>query len=190
MNQKDIIRFIFELGQLRQEARHGWLRIYENPESVAEHTQRAACLGYLLAHCEGFPDPNAIATMILFHDMHEVRTGDADLVQKRYVNLQPEDELRAATEQVIGLADAGEKILDMWKEIDAHRTAAGQIAKDAEILEMAFTARELVVRGNTDAQEWIDASTRRLETQSARQLLKLVNESDPCTWWKQIWGIM
>jgi hypothetical protein len=44
-----VVRFTFELGQLRQEVRHGWLRIYENPESVAEHSQRAACLGYLLA---------------------------------------------------------------------------------------------------------------------------------------------
>ena len=29
---------------------------------------------------------------------------------------------------------------------------------DAEILEMTFTARELVVKGNTDAQKWIDSS--------------------------------
>ena len=40
----EVARFVFELGQLRTEARHGWNRIYENPESVAEHTHRAACL--------------------------------------------------------------------------------------------------------------------------------------------------
>jgi hypothetical protein len=40
----ELVRFAFELGQLRTEARHGWNRIYENPESVAEHTQRARLL--------------------------------------------------------------------------------------------------------------------------------------------------
>ena len=91
-----VVRFTFEMGQLRQEARHGWLRIYENPESVAEHSQRAACLGYLLAHCERFENPQLVATMILFHDMHEVRLGDADRVQRQYVQLAEDDAESAA----------------------------------------------------------------------------------------------
>jgi 5'-deoxynucleotidase YfbR-like HD superfamily hydrolase len=53
---RKIAKFVFELGQLRQEARHGWLRICESPESVAEHTHRAACLGDLLAIVNDF-DP-------------------------------------------------------------------------------------------------------------------------------------
>ena len=182
----DVVRFVFELGQLRQEARHGWLRIYERPESVAEHTQRAACLGYLLAYCEGFHDPHRIATMILFHDMHEVRTGDADLVQRKYLNLKPEDERRAAAEQMRDLAEAGDSILQMWDEVEEHATTAGKIAKDAEILEMAFTARELVVRGNRHAQEWITTAAERLETTSAQRILDLVDRSDPADWWKRI----
>ncbi len=183
---REIVRFIFELGQLRQEARHGWLRIYENPESVAEHTQRAACLGYLLAHREGFGDPNLVATMILFHDMHEVRTGDADLVQKKYLNV---DEERAASEQSDALGAAGQAILQMWREVDEQSTRAGVIAKDAEVLEMAFTARELVVRGNADAQKWIDDSIPRMKTESGQELLAIVNGSDPCEWWKRICGM-
>ncbi len=179
----EIVRFIFEIGQLREEARHGWLRIHENPESVAEHTQRAACLGYLLAHCEGFSDPNLVATMILFHDMHEVRTGDMDLVQKQYLNV---DEQSVACEQSDGLGTAGRTILQMWCQVDEQSTRAGQIAKDAEILEMAFTARELVVRGNADAQRWIDASIPRMKTKSGQELLAIVNDSDPCEWWKRI----
>ncbi|MBC8872102.1 MAG: HD domain-containing protein [Planctomycetes bacterium] len=183
---QEIARFIFELGQLRQEARHGWLRINESPESVAEHTQRAACLGYLLAHCEGFEDPNLVATMILFHDMHEARTGDADLVQKRYLQV---NEQSAAGEQSDGLGAAGEMILQMWREVDERSTGAGVIAKDAEVLEMAFTARELVVRGNADAQKWIDASIARMKTESGQKLLAIVNDSDPREWWKRIWGL-
>ena len=92
-----IVRFTFELAQLREEARHGWPRIYENPESVAEHTQRAAALGFFRACREEFADPNLGVTMIVFHDMHETRVGDKDLVQKRYVRVDAE---RAAFEQM------------------------------------------------------------------------------------------
>ena len=179
---QEIIDFIFELAQLRQEARHGWQRIFENPESVAEHTQRAAVLGFLLAHREGFHNPNLIATMILFHDMHETRTGDADIVQRLYIKM---DEQRAASEQLENMGDAGKVILKMWEEVELAESSAGCIAKDAEILEMAFTARELVVRGNKDAQTWIVGLKPRLKTKSGKELLALINHADPAEWWKK-----
>lgn len=182
---EEVVRFTFELGQLRAEARHGWNRIYENPETVAEHTQRAASLGYLLAHREGFSDPNLIATMILFHDTHETRTGDADKVQRKYLKI---DEEGAARHQTEGLGLAGKAIFQMWLEVEEGKTEAGRIAKDAEILEMVFTARELVIRGNTDAQEWIKSSRKRLKTQAARDLLEIVDRADPAEWWKRICG--
>jgi len=183
LSDPELIRFVFEIGQLRRESRHGWLRINERPENVAEHSHRAAVLGYLLAHREGFPDPNRIATMVLFHDMHEARTGDADTVQRKYVVL---DEIRAAAEQVDGLGDAGGEILRMWEEVERADTEAGRIAKDAEILEIAFTARELVVRGNTDAQEWIKSLRARLQTTSALALLDAIDCADPSEWWKRL----
>lgn len=181
----EVARFVFELGQLRTEARHGWNRIYENPESVAEHTHRAACLGYLLAHREGFNDPNLIATMILFHDMHETRTGDADKVQRKYLQL---DEEGAARDQTKELGRAGDAIFQMWQDVEEGKTEAGRIAKDAEILEMVFTARELVIRGNTDAQQWISSTRRRLQTKGAQELLEVINGADPAEWWKVVCG--
>lgn len=178
-----VVRLTFELAQLREEARHGWKRIFENPESVAEHTQRAAVLGYLVAHRENFNDPNLIATMILFHDIHEARTGDADVIQRKYVKL---DEQRAASDQVSGLGKAGQAIINMWNEVENANTDAGRIAKDAEILEMAFTARELVVHGNEDAQSWINGLKGRVCTNSGKELLEIINRSDPGNWWKKL----
>jgi 5'-deoxynucleotidase YfbR-like HD superfamily hydrolase len=181
-----VVRFTFELGQLRQEVRHGWLRIYENPESVAEHSQRAACLGYLLAHCERFEDPHLVATMILFHDIHEVRVGDADRVQRQYVQLAEDEAVRDQTDE---LGAAGAAIARMWKAVDTQATVAGTLAKEAEILEMVFTARELIVRGNRDAQLWIDTAAPRIQTQSGRKLLELINAADPGEWWKRVGGL-
>lgn len=178
-----LVRFTFELGQLRTVARQGWLRMYENPESVAEHTQRAACLGFLLAHREGIENPSLVATMILFHDMHETRTGDIDKIQRAYLSVDGESAARHQTE---GLGNAGGAIYTMWHEVEEGESRASQIAKDAEILEMVFTARELVVRGNTDAQTWITSSRERLKTQSARELLEVINKADPFEWWKRV----
>ena len=178
-----VVSFTFELAQLREESRHGWQRIHENPESVAEHTQRAAVLGFFLAHREGFDNPNLVATMILFHDMHEARTGDADILQRKYVKL---DEYRAAADQMKNLGIIGKAILKMWEEVENTNSEAGRIAKDAEILEMAFTARELIVRGNRDAQSWIDNLKKRLQTKSGKELLDNINHADPSTWWKKL----
>jgi putative hydrolase of HD superfamily len=123
--------------------------------------------------------------MILFHDMHETRTGDADKVQRRYMKL---DEEGAAREQMEGLGAAGKAIFEMWLEVENGETEAGRLAKDAEILEMVFTARELVVRGNKDAQEWIESSRKRLKTEGARELLEIINTADPSEWWKRVCG--
>jgi len=51
---------------------------------------------------------------------------------------------------------------------------------------MAFTARELVVRGNKDAQSWIDGIRTRLHTMSAKEILEIINKSDPGIWWKKL----
>jgi putative hydrolase of HD superfamily len=178
-----LVDFTFEIGQLREEARHGWLRIYENPESVAEHTHRAACFAYILAIKEGYDNPCLVATMVLFHDNHEVRTGDQDIVQRRYTQV---DEDRAAYEQVNNLGEIGRSIFNMWHDVENKSTKAGIIAKDAEVLEMVFTARELVIRGNTDAQAWIDSTRLRLKTETAKEILEIVNQADPCEWWKKL----
>ncbi len=180
---KEIVRFVFELGQLRRERRHGWLRIDETPESVAEHSFRAAVLAYLLAARTGTVDPARVAAMVLFHDMHEARTGDADTIQRRYLAL---DERRAAADQVAGLGHTGSDILKMWEEVEAPTTEAGSLAKDAEILEMACTARELVVGGNPAAQAWLTSLRPRLRTPVARELLELIGRADPREWWQRL----
>lgn len=47
---KKIITFIFELVQLRRIKHEGWRLVgIDNPESVAEHSLRAAQIGYILA---------------------------------------------------------------------------------------------------------------------------------------------
>jgi putative hydrolase of HD superfamily len=181
--EKAVVPLCFELAQLKLTRRSGWNHIGADPESVAEHSHRAAALAYFLAVHENHPKPELVVTMVVFHDMHEARTGDDDRVQKRYIQV---DGRRAMEEQTAPLGLAGSAIAMMWEEVESRSTPAGKIAKDADILEMAFTARELVVGGNPAAQRWIDDVRPLLKTDSAKRLLDILDTADPSEWWRSI----
>ncbi|HEC89736.1 MAG TPA: HD domain-containing protein, partial [Thermoplasmatales archaeon] len=77
MDDKSIAQFLFELGVLRRIQREGWKLIgVKTPETVAEHSLRAAQIGYILAKLEGYPHPEIVSTMLIFHDIGECRIGD------------------------------------------------------------------------------------------------------------------
>ncbi|MBT4917677.1 HD domain-containing protein [Candidatus Peregrinibacteria bacterium] len=182
MNKKNLTNFFFELGQLKRIKHEGWRIIgVEAPESVAEHSLRAAQIGYLLAEMEGYKKPEEVVTMIAFHDIGECRIGDLHKVASRYVEA---DEEKAVKEQTKPLKKTGEKILDMWKKVEKQSTKAGQIAKDADYLEQAVTAREYMEIGHKKASDWIKNISKRLKTKSAKQLLTEIKKTNPNTWWQ------
>lgn len=178
-----IVRFIHELGQLQQEQRNGWKRLGAKPESVAEHSLRAAQLAFVIAWMEGYPHPHEVCTLTVFHDVAETRASDLDKVHREYTDAREE---RAVREQTAELGEIGEAIVRMWKEVDDRSTAAGTIAKDADYLEMAFKARELMRQGYSDAQLWIDGVRGALQTESAKKLLTVLEKTDPNEWWKRV----
>lgn len=180
-----IVNLIFELGQLRLEPRKGWHRIGIRPENVAEHSLRAAQLAYILAVMEEHPNPHHAASLAVFHDMAETRTGDPDRVAKRY---SKSDQEGAARDQTEGLGELGKSVLSMWKEVEEAKTAAGKIAKDADRLEMAFTAKELLERGHGRAEKWMESVAEMFETDSARRLFDALQNGDPDEWWLKATG--
>lgn len=183
---------IFEAGELRRERDNGFHHIHEDPCSVAEHCHRGSVLAFVLASYAkltepefGDVDPSYVAALVMFHDLHEARTGDDDLIQKRYCKIDAEAAIRDQTQH---LGMIGATIVTMWTEVETGSTPAGRLAKDCEILERAFTARELVFNGNKEAQAWIDAVAVRLKTQSAKELIRSLDGSDPSEWWKRLLG--
>lgn len=74
MENKDVLNFIFELGQLKKVKREGWRLIgMDNLESVSDHTLRAAQIGFILAKLEKYENPLEVCTMVVFHDIGEWR---------------------------------------------------------------------------------------------------------------------
>lgn len=182
MNKKDLTNLFFELGQLKRIKHEGWKIIgIKDPESVAEHSLRAAQIGYFLAEMEGYKNPEEVATMILFHDMGECRIGDLHKIADRYVEANEE---KAVKEQTKPLGKTGKKLLGMWKKTENQTTKTGQLAKDADYLEQAVTAKEYIEIGHKLANDWIKNISKRLKTKSAKQLLTEIKKANPNSWWQ------
>lgn len=173
--------FFYELGMLRRVQREGWKLLgVTHPESVAEHSLRAAQIAYVLAMLEDHPSPETVCSILVFHDMGECRVGDIQKVANRYVR---SDERRAVNDQLEPLNDIGTHILNLWDEIESQNSKTGIIAKDADLLELALTACEYKKQGFNEANDWLEKTKKRLHTTSAKNLLKSFIETDPMNWW-------
>ena len=181
MKAKDFWNWVFELGQLKRVDREGWKFLgIKNLESVAEHSLRAAQIAFVLAKLEGYENPFEICTLTVFHELEECRIGDLHKVAKGYVKTEDE---QAVKEQIEKLGEIGKEIFRLWKQVKNPNTKAGVIAKDADLLEMMATAKELMDKGLKDAKDWIERARKELKTESARRLLEGLESSDSNEWW-------
>ena len=182
MTNKDILNFLFEMAQMRFLKRSGWRLIQmDNPENVAEHSLRAAQLGYILAKMEQFEDPHKISSLMIFHELEECRYGDIDKLSNRYL---AQDKQVAVKEQTQNLSLLGEDLFSLWNEVEQSDTKAGKIAQDADKLELSITAREFMEKGYKEAVEWFEKTGEVLTTGSAKALHSELRNADPTEWWK------
>jgi len=82
------------------------------------------------------------------------------------LNLRPEN----VADQTRSLGESGSRVQALWHEMHLRRSQAARIAKDADLLEMAFTARQLMAQGHSDARHWFDSTGQGLSTDTARRL--------------------
>jgi len=178
----DILNFIFELGQLRHIKNAGHRLIGVNqPYSVAEHNLRAAQIAFILAKMENYKNSYEVCTMTVFHDVEETRTGDVNKVMNRYIT---GDKLGAVHDQTENLDSIGKDIVHLWQQHEERTTTAGIISKDADLLEQAVMAKELVEKGYAYAQDWIKNIGMKLQTSSAKKLWEALQKSDSNAWWQ------
>lgn len=179
---KKLIYFLFELGHLRRIKHEGWrLAGVDHPESVAEHSLRAAQIGYFLAHLEGFEDPHRIVSMIVFHDIAETRIGDIHKVAARYLN---DAEEQVVEEQLAPLEELGTSLHELWTEREARKSKGAQIARDADLLEQALCGKEYMEQGITAAEDWLNNVEKALLTESGKDLLMEIRNTHSTDWWK------
>ena len=179
-----LARFFFELGVMKRQKRSGWLLAgVHDPESIAEHTARAALIGMVLADMEG-ADPERVASILIVHDIAEVRIGDQHKVAARYLR-KKEAEHNAFSDQIAALPPSlQERFASYFRTFEERDTKEGIIAQDADWLEAGVTAREYELLGHTACKEWISNIEKALETDSAKQLIQEIKTGDPYTWWE------
>jgi len=182
---KKITNFLFELGALKHVKRSGWWIInVKDPENVAEHSFRAGVVGYMLAKLEKV-DVSKVAMMCFLNDLHEARLNDLHKVGHRYIDFK-KAETAAHTEQMESLGSVGKELLEFHKEFQEQKTKEAIVARDADLLENAFQAKEYIEIGYKDAQNWIDNIRTILKTGSAKKLLDEIEKTSSNEWWKNL----
>ena len=177
-----IVKYLFEAGMLKRVARSGWwTEGIKNPETVAEHSFRAAIISFVIAKMEGESDESAqkIATAAIFHDLHETRLLDLNKISARYLDVSKSKQKEVEKEQMI----------DLPKEISASISKILNltdnqllILKDSDYLECAITAKEYSDLGVSGTKKWVISISQRLKTKSAKSLIKLVSKLDSNSW--------
>lgn len=179
---KKIVKRLYEWGVLKNLRRSGWLYIgIKNPETVAEHSLRAAQIGYILAKLEGYPNPEKVATALVFHEIGETRIGDLTLLSKKY--LPKKNELKAVEDQ---LEEFLPEVIEWIRDLEERRGLFGKILKDADYLENALTAKEYIQQGHKEAEQWLRNIAKKLQTKSGKRLFKEILQTDPCDWWEEV----
>ena len=184
-NYKKIADFFFELGLLKRQKHTGPLLAgVTDLNSLADHTVRTATIAYILADLEGGVNPEKTGIMCLIHDFPETRTGDHHKVAARYLNTGPAEK-KAFLEQLDALPKkTRETWLKLYQEKSKRNTPEGIVAQDADWLETAISAKEFISQGFPAMQNWIDNVRKALETKSAKELLKVIEKSQPSDWWQ------
>lgn len=176
-----VAKLIFELGVLKRIRRTGWWHVgVRDPESVAEHSLRAAQLASLIAAIEG-AEPGRAALLAVWHDSQETRTGDIPHTAKPYLEQCCAEVITA--DQTTALPDTARKtVQEAVAEYEAQQTPEALCAQDADKLECLIQAIEYHDAGYTRAQAWIDSSRSGLYTDTARRIADAALRTSPLGW--------
>ena len=175
-----VARFLFEAMMLKRTLRTGYAFLGQGKESVAAHTYGMLVTAYMLYRLHKGPvDLERLLLLALFHDLPEARTGDANRLHKRYVQV---DEEKAAAEQLEGLPGR-EELKALYKEWREGKTMEARLAKDADQLDMLISLKEQLDLGSRDAALWIPHVRARLRTEAAKRLAEAVLSEHWASWW-------
>lgn len=131
----------------------------------------------ILARLEN-ADENKVLKMCLFHDLAEARTGDANLVNKQYLEFS-EKEVRK--DQMKGLP-FGQEIAELLEEYEERKTIESIVAKDADKIDQMILQQEYFRNDDKNRMIWHKFNGSFIKTKSAKILAKKIREANPLEW--------
>lgn len=176
---ESVADFLFEAGILAKTPRSGFHFLGSGKQSVAEHLNRTAYVGFVLATMHGEANVGKVIQMCLFHDFTEGRTSDLNYVHQKYVHTDEKAVLKDLVESV----HFGDQLRSIIEEYEARETLEAKLAKDADNLEWILSLKEVADTGNSRALEWINFSIKRLKTDIAKRLGETIINRRSDAWW-------
>ena len=178
-SNKDIANFLFEVGMLAKTPRSGFHFLGTGEQSVAEHINRVAFIGYILAHMDGTVDVLKVLKMSLFHDISETRISDLNHIHQKYVERREHSAVKDISDSI----PFGKDMFDTMKEYEKRESDEAILVKDADGLEWILSLKEEVDTGNTRAAEWVKIAIKNLKTPNAKALSDAIMSTDSNNWW-------
>jgi len=172
MNTDKITNFFFEIASLRRLTRSHRQTIQGVNDNISDHSFRVTVIGMILAELEKC-DVNRVIKMCLFHDLEEVRTGDANFINQQYSYLKKKE----ATEDQLKELPIEKEILQLLEEYVKRKSKEAIVAKDAMILQQEYFYKD---QKNKDI--WQSHTLRGIKTDSAKELAKKIETSNPLEW--------
>jgi len=184
-NLKTIVNFLYEVGTAKNIVRSHHQTINWSNDTIAAHSFRVAIIGLILSNLEKVNE-DKVLKMCLLHDLAELRTGDANFLNKYY---RVENEEKAISDQwqdIVG----GKKIISLLKEYDERKSREAIVAKDADILEQIFLQKEYLSHRPYDFKKWHIYHEKKLKTKSALKIAHLVFKTESMDWVYDFGGLL
>ena len=200
-NFNEIVNFLFEVGTAKNIVRSHRQVINWSNDTIASHSFRVAIIGLILANLEkvGKEDKSSsspfaaarvngdkVLKMCLLHDLAELRTGDANFINKFYRTENEEKAIQDQWENIVG----GKELISLLKEYNERKSKEAIIAKDADILDQIFLQKEYLSHRPYDFKKWHTYHEKKLKTKSALKIARLVFKIEIMDWVYELGGLI
>ena len=169
----NLIRAWFEVNQLKQLYRQGWLSRgvpKQRCESVADHSFGVALLAMWIAE-SSFPhlDPLKVLRLALLHDLGEAHAGD--LTPSHQISKEEKTRLEEeGFQKIVSGLSGSEKWLELWREYEHQTTEEARFIKSIDRLEMAMQAAVYEYQENQNLEEFFQSAQEYLKEGSLGDL--------------------
>lgn len=184
-NLKTIVNFLYEVGTAKNIVRSHHQVIKNANDTIATHSFRTAIIGLILAELEE-TNEDKVLKMCLLHDLAELRTGDANFINKFYRTENEEKAIQDQWKHIIG----GKEVISLLKEYNERKSKEAIIAKDADILDQIFLQKEYLSHRPYDFKKWHNHHEKRLKTKSALKIARLVLRTETMDWVYELGGLI
>ena len=164
---RPLVETYFELNQLKNLFRQGWLRAgvpEARCESVAEHCLFVALLTLFIVDAY-VPEADAgrAVRMALLHDLGEASVGDItphDGVTKEEKHRRERD----AVARIVSRLARGQEYLALWDAYEEGTSIEARVVRQVDRLEMALQACVYELQGAGDLSQFYESAAKALES--------------------------